>query len=242
MSNTTESKILGRIEKLLRLSESSNQHEAEAAMAMAVKLATLHDIDMSRVSFGEVETKIDKNTVSMGARMPVTFAYTHEIVSKFFKVKFVLGGSRNQGRLLHFIGKPDDIENAKFVFSFINTTFLRLWQEHYARNPYLNVATARKCYFLGLNRGLTEKLTVVQKETVDNSFTDSTAKESYQLVVVDYVKKLDEAAATFFTKLKAGTKVKREFVDMNSMQAGFVAGQDIQIHAGLTNNERIAIQ
>lgn len=244
MSNTTDSKILNKIEKLLRLSASSNQHEAEAAMAAAVRLATLHDIDMSRVSLDSnvAEETIDKTTVSMGSRLPVTFAYTQGIVGKFFKVKLLIGGGRLGGRVLHFIGKPDDIDNAKFVFSFLNETFLRLWQNHYKRNPHLDVATARKCYFLGLYQGLSDKLTQVQKQTVDEAFTDSASKDSYQLVVVDYKKKLDDAVAAFFGKTKSTPNIKRSFRDRDTIQAGFRAGQDIQIHAGLTNKERIAIK
>jgi hypothetical protein len=231
-----ERKLLNKLEKLLALSDSPNQHEAEAAMAMAVRLATLHNIDLSRVSTDQRPTAtIEKENVTTGnSRLPITNIYTTSIIQKFFNVRILVGGGRYSGRHLTYIGKRDDINNAKFLYTYLNGTFLNLWHQYYRRNPHLDVAVARKCYFLGLFRGLYAKLESAKSAAEETVIGND--KDRYQIMIVNNEKALDNAMIQFYPKVKNGPKNNARYYDQSSLEAGKRDGAKINVHAGLENS------
>jgi hypothetical protein len=243
MSNTTlpnESKILSKLEKLIALSDSPNQHEAEAAMEKAIQLATLHNIDLSRVSVQDrpVDKIVSDELDADASRLPVTYIYTADILKNFFDVRIISGGNRQSGRRLFFIGRKADIDNAKFLYSFLNNTFMRLWHNHYKANPHLHLATARKSYINGLWAGLTAKLKAAKAAVEQSLRTDENA--GYQIMLVDHAKALQDAITNFYPDV-VYKKRKAQTYDQTVMNAGYRDGGDIQIHSGLTNKEKIQI-
>lgn len=236
MSNTNDNKILSKIQKLLALSDSPNQHEAEAAMAMAVKLSTQHNIDLSRVSVDQRQPdEFGKETIGgESSRLPVTMLYTVSIIQKFFSVRILTSGNRANGRGLTFIGKKSDIENAKFIYGFLNSTFLRLWHNFYKNNRHLDVKTARKSYFLGLFRGLSAKLEDAKKSVES---TIDANDNRYQIMIVNNAKALDNAVIQFFPRSRTAPKNRTRYESNAAITAGERDGAKINIHAGLNGSK-----
>jgi hypothetical protein len=233
----SDKKILSKIEKLLSLSDSPNQHEAESAMAMAVKLATQYNVDLSRVAVDQRQTDLYTKEIfdEKSSRLPITMQYTVAIIQKFFSVRVVTVGNRWSGRALTFIGKQSDIENAKFIYGFLNSTFLRLWHNFYKKNPYLNVKTSRKSYFLGLFQGLYAKLDAAKK-AVESSI-HSSEEQQYQIMLVNDEKLLNDAMVAFYPNLRKAPRAETVYENNDVVSAGKKEGANINIHAGLTNSE-----
>ncbi len=240
-SPMNENKILTKLEKLLALSDSPNQHEAEAAMEKAIQLATQNNIDLSRVSAqNRPKDQIENEELSANAsRLPITHLFVADILKQFFSVRIVSGGGRISGRRLYFIGRKSDIENAKFLYGFLNTTFMRLWHGHYKKNPHLNLATARQGYLLGLWQGLTAKLKAAKAAAEQTLHTEE--RHGYQIMIVDHEKALQNAITNFFPDAKTIKSKTRRDVDDDSLKAGYRDGGNINLQRGLTNEEKIQI-
>jgi hypothetical protein len=243
MTNTTpthESKILFKLEKLLALSDSPNQHEAEAAMEKAIQLATLHNIDLSRVSIQDrsVEQIINEAMSADAKRLSMTHVFVVDILRTFFSVRILTGGSRHFGKKIYFIGRKTDIDNAKFLYSFLNSTFMRLWHNYYKVNPHLQLSITRKSYFNGLWQGLSAKLKAAKVAVEQSLRTDENA--GYQIMLVDHEKALQDAVTNFHPNVKY-VKGKVTYCDPQTLNAGYKDGGNIQIHSGLTHTEKSQI-
>lgn len=234
----TEQKILTKIEKLLAMAGSSNPHEAELALQKALELSMLHNIDMSRVGVNNTSSvQATHEKVSAGvSRLSVTHNYTASIIKKFFNAHIVTSGGRADGRNIYFFGRQDDIDQAKFLYNFLNETFMRLWHAHYKANPWLNVKTSRKSYFLGLYHGLCDKLTITSQSVQSNLNDDE--KSSYQLMVVDIKTQIEQVIDDVFSGRVKTVKRKTVYADVQAIEQGRKDGYAINIHSGLTNKSQ----
>jgi hypothetical protein len=106
--------LLDKIKKLLRLSESVNQHEAALAMARAMELADRHNLDITTLDTDdEVEHIIHKwfpcgKYVGLEQRLAISIAQT------YFNVTACYGFRR-----FVFVGKDADIMIADYVVGFL---------------------------------------------------------------------------------------------------------------------------
>ena len=90
----------------------------------------------------------------------------HDVLNNFFYTKIIRTrptrwdkkwGFRKAVQY-HFIGKPHNIEVAKYVYQFLRTTYRNLWWEFLPRRLQLIHEGDRLGYYLGLTEGLTETL------------------------------------------------------------------------------------
>lgn len=235
---TPREKILEKLEKLVRLAGSSEQAEANSAMETAIRIATENNIELSHLSReSRPKNEMRKDEVGKGsARLPVTFRFTSNIIQSFFNVSVITGGDRQNGRKIWFIGKTEDVEFAKFLNTYLENTFFRLWYAYYERNP--SAKNARESFFFGLWRGLNAKLKET-KQKIEHAITD-TAKQGYALMLVNNEKERENALALFFPKL-THTKGKAISIKSNdALAAGYVKGQEINVHGGLMAGAPVA--
>jgi len=229
--NTEREKILQKLEKLVALAGSDNEHEANLAMETAIRIATENNIELSQLSRdSRPKDKIEKEETGKGeARLPVTHRFTTDIIQKYFNVSVVTGGNRDTGRKLWFIGKKEDIDFAKFLNSYLENTFFRLWYAYYKRNPHEK--NARESYFLGLWQGLTAKLKET-KAKIEQTLADN-IKQGYSLMLVDNKAALDNAMTVFFPKLIHTKGKATQIKSNNALADGYANGKEINIHGGL---------
>lgn len=236
MNNPNE-KILVKLEKLIALSGSANEHEASLAMEKAIELATLHNIELSRVSSNHSSNQIEKEEMETNkARLPITQRFVSNIIKKYFEVEIITGGNRSTGRKIYFVGKKDKIEFAKFLNEYLTNTFFNLWYKFYEKNPQVTVKTARESYFCGLWQGLSKKLKDMQEATESTITSDLQA--NYSLMLVNSSEMLKQAITKFFPDVvyKTGKSVN----NYNAVVAnkGYSDGQRINIHSGLTDSNK----
>jgi hypothetical protein len=156
----TQSRVIERVARLLALAESSNRHEAEAAMAAAQKLMLKHNID-------ECATCADRSYRFRHLGKPNGRVNEHDrilaiILNKHFFVEVIWVPvyrplEAKRGSVLEVCGTSDNLEMADYVHSFLSNTADRLWNEHKRAN-HLKANRDRRVYLAGVMSGFLEKL------------------------------------------------------------------------------------
>lgn len=162
MCNTDKSdlgKVISKIKKLLALSESPNQHEAERASVMAFELMAKYSIEMSTIENTQNSEILQEDLISSGRLNKISWAI-NTILSKYFYVQLA---KRRVGKVTHLAmyGKRHRIEIAKHVFHFLYASVERAWVE-YSKNIQTSSRQEtmdRKFFFQkGFLQGVTDKL------------------------------------------------------------------------------------
>jgi len=220
--------IIDKIKKLIRLgSNNSNHHEAEAAMLKAQEIAIQNNIDISQVSSEEDKKEnITKEEKNVGQRLPICSRFITGILAKFFGVSLVVSGNRYLGRTIHFIGKPQDVEFAKWAYEYLNEVFINSWRKYKEDNN--KPLEFREIYLLGLCRGLYNKLQE-NKKNIESNINEEN-KDKYALVVLDNKAQLAVATKQFFNNLTSGKQKKVKVKDQESYNAGYNNGQKINVN------------
>jgi hypothetical protein len=131
-------KILDKIKKCLRLAQSSNAHEAAAAMRQAQKLMQLHGVSTDDVVISEVESF----TVKSGAGQipPAHLCMLANMVDKAFGAESVYSCGRHASRWVgrfEFFGANGTAEVAGYAYEVLARQLTR------DRNAYLETLNKR---------------------------------------------------------------------------------------------------
>lgn len=143
---------LEKIKKLLRLAQSGNPHEAELAMAHALRIAAREGIDLAGVDPDSDRWDVTHKVGRQWRRIPKEAEYASLIVGAFFNVKtFSVDGVTERYHAL--VGLRSDVEIALYVYSFLLSHFRRSWNRR--KNRRLR---NRNAYLYGMYVGLWSKL------------------------------------------------------------------------------------
>src|ERR1035437_574762 len=215
-------KIALRVKKLLAMSASSNQHEADAMMAKAMELLTQHNLSIQYVeSVEERETDCDKfvrRPYMVGKAISHQQKMAAPVVNKFFFCNPIL----TKGGFL-FVGRESNVEIAVHVFEFLSQTFERLWVAYRTETKArgVNVSGGMKIEFInGLQIGLIKKLAAER----------ASLKQEQALAIID------DKLRTAVSQLVGQTKQVKgaNFAGWDdAMAAGVRQGQQISIRYGL---------
>jgi dimeric dUTPase (all-alpha-NTP-PPase superfamily) len=233
-----------KIKKLLRVATSSNQHEAELAMAHAQKLGILHNIDISSINaFDEKkeEEKYTKDDVNCGQRYGITQRFANWILEKHFNVKIILSGSRHFGKSIHIIGKTSDVEFAKYLNDYLQETFMRIW--HSERKIKNYAVRERESFLYGLYLGLNQKLDENKKEVEEQKFIQISnekgeeegekVKHSYSLMIVNDKEKLQAKVGDYFPHLRKGGSYRVRTRNYDVVNDGMAKGRTIRTNMAI---------
>lgn len=119
MSDPVSQKISDRIRKLLSLAQSTNENEAQAALAMAQKLMQEHKLTEADVAEVAEDDIVEESLGSDGFAANWKFLLATAVARGFFceAVGAKFKGAR--ARTVRFFGKPDDVATAKTAFAWI---------------------------------------------------------------------------------------------------------------------------
>ena len=231
----TESDILDKIRKLLRLadrSRGSTENEAKVALAKAQELMTRHNIDsallrMERGESGGAGFTVNKGKVDLPKTLNPADLMILSILQAHFNVKTILMPN-GRGTPVDIIGAAADIDFAIYAFNFLRTTFFRCWNEFKAGIP----GADRKAYYKGLHDGLCEVLNEAKKRAEDSYASNH--RNAYALVVVDQKAAIAHYVDTNYGKLR--TKTSRATRMNSSYFAGAAKGRTLQVNQPLPAN------
>jgi hypothetical protein len=111
----TDNNILEKIKKLLRLSGSSNPHEAALALAKALALADEHNLKLCEIEREATDrVELGRKDFAKRQRMAYEWHLGFNVIQNYFNVSVCYGQYE-----FTLIGREDDIAVAHYVFDFL---------------------------------------------------------------------------------------------------------------------------
>lgn len=155
-----QEQILERIQKLLALAESPNEHEAQAAMSAAQRLMLKYNIET--VLKGGAHAYGFRHLGAPSGRIHESQRILASILNDFFFVEVIwvpvyrpLEGKR--GRVLEVCGTRENLELAEYVHDFLTQTSERLWRKYQERTGSRS-SQHRLAFLSGVMFGFRDKL------------------------------------------------------------------------------------
>ena len=212
MNDKTEIKnsLVTKISKLLQLSKSCNEAEAQLAFQKASAMAEKYglDLEMAAIMGQEVEKEpFAQEKIVEYTRTPVVHRWTVHLLQDFFKVRIIYN-NRPRSKTMNFIGRKNDIEVAREVYDRLMKTFDYLWK-NYKKEKGLSVKL-KGSYVYGLSQGLREKLAATHQESIRRKIAElpepirGSSEGKLQLALVEERKLLEDKVGYYYPKLRKG--------------------------------------
>jgi len=211
-----QEKIIEKIQKLLALSESSNQHEAENALTKAQDLMVKYNIELSQVK--NHDSEYINETSEIFKREPLGSIYINDILDNFFFVKIV-NSKRDFGKYVNIVGEKQNVKNAIHARKYLFKMFKHLW-DTYKKETGASTKS-RESFYYGLWEGFSEKMKQQREKT----------EQEYGLVVVEDPN-LNEKLKELFQKLRKSNKKTVNVGDPDALESGKEAGKGLEIAVG----------
>lgn len=224
-----DEKLLQKVEKLLALAQSTNEHEALLAMQRVRELYTRHNLDRLRSNrSGNMDSMI---ICRQRKKVESHEAMIYSILNESFFVKVIHTSlfdakACQKYKAVELLGSRENLLMAEYVFYFLLQQCETLWREH-KKITRLD-GRYRRSYQLGILHGFSEKLAaqpVQAKVAKDLGISEGQSKA---LVLQDR-RELDDFVARKYPRL--GSKSRgRARVDGETFAAGKSAGHSINLH------------
>lgn len=224
--------ILDRVRKILALAKNNpNQNESETAMRRAQQLMLEHNLTQSDLKEPE-EYVVDRGNFPTG-KILTESRHIFPILRDFFFVEMFVTRSRSgyqnfnrkQETTWSFIGKPENIEVAKYVFEYLSRTYRSLYREYLDENYGKSFRSQQYAgaFYSGVASGLSEKL----------SRDRNTFQEERGLVVVK-----DPNLMDILNNQENMRKGGKHFYSGNeaAKSSGYEKGKEIQIRHGISEH------
>lgn len=222
---------VGRIRKLLALSESSHIHEAEAAVAKAHQLMQKYQIEAGVALSDEpfCSVLIDRKKKRIGR-------YQHHIcriLSDFFFVRCIIlplyDARRDEVfRVIELLGSRTNVAIGEYCYRFLENQLAILWRAYKSSGA---AAGQKNSYFLGVLQGVYANL---QANRGSRNGGGNSAQS--QALLVTAGDRLDNYVAARYPRL-VRRKGKGLVVDSESYSTGLVDGRKLRLSKGVTKTE-----
>ncbi|HYP90606.1 MAG TPA: DUF2786 domain-containing protein, partial [Polyangiaceae bacterium] len=219
--DAAEQHLLSRIAKLLALAESSNEHEAQAAMSAAQRLMLKHNIEAA-VS-GSASSYSFRHLGKPTGRVPEHERRLAMILDQFFFVQVIWvpvwrAFEAKRGSVLEVCGSRENVELAAYVYDFLTYTADALYRADRKRRRD-RTHQARRKFLAGVMSGFHERLT-----------RERTRSEAQGLVWVG-----DAELSGYFRRRHPHLRWARHSVSTSgeAYSRGQTAGRNIVLHRGV---------
>jgi hypothetical protein len=221
--------VARRIEKLLALGQSNDEHEAEAAVAKAQKLALKYNVE-------QLQSGVDRDYSlrvigPAKSRMPSFFWGIMRILCDFHFVTYICRTHNvledfewKRRSVIELYGTAQNLDMAEYVFYFLWHQGELHWKQ-YKTEHKLRSNKHKLSYLNGLYVGVWERLDAQRQDVA----------ESEALVWRDDPK-LDAFFRERNPSVRTSRRSSRLYEDAHS--AGNAAGSKLQIHPGLKSSRR----
>lgn len=217
--------IVERIQKLLALASSSNEHEAKLAADKANELLVKHNLSMQQVQAAGEEYTVDsierKTRLLMDEQLLL-----NRVIKPFFFVEVVSDYSKSNPPhsstiWIQFLGKEENVAIAKHVHIFLIRTMRQAWLDY--KDAYGKSEKSRSTFADGFCDGLVVQLKQTRKKV----------ETSMGLVVV-----ADPKLKEFVQVALPGTKKSQipgaRNADDHANEVGFEEGKKVRIQKSLS--------
>jgi hypothetical protein len=212
----TSSGVIEKLRKLLRLSESANEHESALALQRAQELALRHKIELASIAKHDEPASASEGPVGRQARVyrrkAMSQRYIVPIISYHFNVKLIYGSGSGHKKVW-YIGTRSDIEFAKYVYDFLDLEYKRLFLKACGENGWDTVSVStRTNYYFGLYQGLNKKLNDAKQQSEETSIaavamqtgqSNMDVANKYALAIRKNELAVQHAVKVFFPRLRS---------------------------------------
>ena len=160
-------RLIARVEKLLSLAQSGNEHEAASAMRAAQRLMLRHNLDAIAAPGADARRYQFRHLGRPKARTTESERRLATLLGEFFFVDVIWvpvwrpeDGKR--GTVLEICGTPENVELAAYVHAFLTDTAERNYRD-YKRAEQLHSDADRQSYLAGVQAGFHEKLSAERR-------------------------------------------------------------------------------
>lgn len=234
---------LEKIRKCMKLAEAAGTPaEAEAALARASTMMEKYKIEQYQLNLGD-KPKVQFVSVKCTELSSPTWKLQNDYISALLKDCFdvevimwrsvaschgVKGDKVGMCVFPALFGKPEDIEFARYAWSVLDGTFLRLLNIHIKRDGAPRAASTYNAYYNGLRIGFTRAYKAAQE--AERKSTE--VGQSYGLAIVEESKLRRSAMEAEHTNLRSSASRGRTQAQA-SLAAGIADGATIKINRGL---------
>jgi hypothetical protein len=225
--------MVEKIQKLLALANSENEHEAKTAASMAQSLLTKYNLTMTDVESEPDDSKYASEFVETDRqRQDPAWKFVQSLLREFFFVEIVQTKKRveivedfwKSSKVVHcyvMFGQPHNVAIAKYVRDFLMRSFVDLFAQY--RKQTGASAGSRSSYYLGLFKGIHEQL----------KKTKQSVEAETGLVVVedsDLNKFIEDSLSG---KIKTVPQKHVANTNPQALNAGYEKGKNLSIARGL---------
>lgn len=210
-----ENSVLRKVQKLMALATSSNEHEAEAAMIKSQQLLLKYNLEFNENVDEENEKIFLKRIMKQNKKNAKMRAIAH-ILETFFVSTIYL---RNKTCVyLEVVGSATNVEIAGYAANFLEHKLDDLWNQTKKRLPQLKGLMAKNSFFLGVAKGYCNKILFLKRQYDQNT--------CHGLILIE--KKLKDGVNMVYERLTKGSS--RAGYCHQSASLGELAGQELNIH------------
>lgn len=152
-------KILEKVEKLIALSTSSNEHEASLAMQRAQDLLARHNLDMTLVERRTgASAKGEENRLGGGLykwQRELWGAVADLNFCRYWSIKGLTKGAKYEHRV---VGRTVNVLSTRLMAEYLESTIERITRERYENNPSLYFAKAAIAFREGMADRIASRL------------------------------------------------------------------------------------
>jgi Protein of unknown function (DUF2786) len=216
--------IIEKIKKLLALSESNNEHEAQRAAEMASRLLALHNLELTDLEKSEVteETILETGRLIHWERLLIVET------AHFYDCEALLQRGHRRS-VLSLIGSPASVATSRHMIDYFKGSVKRLLKEH--KNHCQIESNAQYCYGVAVRIGL--RLQNKKEELLENGFAADTDIGAISAIVIQTQSEKEKANIEKFIQEKHYTATFKEpkILDIEdpNFLLGFVHGVDINL-------------
>lgn len=213
-----DSALLRRIQKLMALSSSTNQHEAELAMIKAQQLLMKHNIEAGSLDEANQEQYHLKRILKSKRQNAKMNAIARILATFFVSTVYI---RVKDYTYLEILGRPHNVEIAEYVAHFLDRELDALWQQAKRQYGNLKGQTAKNSFFRGIARGYNQKI-----EALKRQYTD---QQTASLMLLE--NQLERAQEMAYERLKNSTSHARHC--HTSSAIGEEVGRNLTINPSL---------
>jgi predicted SprT family Zn-dependent metalloprotease len=225
-------KMIRRVEKLLSLAQSSNEHESLVAMEKVMQIYQIYNVNRidrnikSNYIYAIINLKKLRVESYQSAICNVIqeFYFTDVVFSRLYDSK-----TFKSYQTIELFGTKENVQMAEYVFHFLNSKVLDLWNS-FSKINKLSVKFKRS-YMIGVLRGFKDKLKSIKTESMDIITSGKMLKLKEQDA------DLHQFIRQRYPRLSKG-KSSNSSIYSEAFESGKKDGKSIVINKGIENSFR----
>lgn len=219
-------KIIAKIQKLLALANSSNEHEAALAAAHAQRLLSEHNLAMADIESEQKPQSADKVEAQVSKTLPKWVRHLSAGVCTAFDCQAIHHPALGK---MTFIGVGADVQVAAYTFAYLDKTVRRLcsnYMKHHISTdiPNRHRELKRQSYYLGAVSTINTRLR--EQKTVTPTTPGALVPVKEGLIK----KTMSEMGPT------RTVRSRRSYIDSHAYTKGQQDGHNVGINKGITGN------